>query len=204
MPETTSVLLVGVGGQGTILVSAILSRGLIAAGHDVKTSEIHGMAQRGGSVSTQVRFGEKVWSPIVGRGGADYLVGFEAMEAARWIPWLKPGAKVIVNDLEIPPSPVLMGRAAYPKGLIEALRTRYPTTVVNARAIADEIGVPRVMNVALLGAFAEVSGLSGIGWEIAIAGTVKPAFLDANIAAFEAGRRAAKAAVRTPELAATA
>ena len=204
MPEVTSILLVGVGGQGTILVSSILSKGLVASGRDVKASEIHGMAQRGGSVSTQVRFGDKVHSPIIGRGGADFLVGFEAMEAARWTPFLKPGGKIVVNDLQIPPAPVLMGRASYPSGLIDVLRARFDAIVVKADAIAAEIGAPRVMNVVLLGAFAEASGLAGIDWEAAIAGTVKPAFLDANIAAFKAGRRAAKAARRSFELAATA
>jgi indolepyruvate ferredoxin oxidoreductase beta subunit len=202
MPEVTTILLAGVGGQGTILVSSILSKGLVASGRDVKTSEIHGMAQRGGSVSTQVRFGEKVYSPIVGRGGADILVGFETMEAARWTPFLKPGGKIIVNELEIPPMPVLMGRAEYPKGLLDVLRARFDTTIVNAREIADEIGVPRVMNVVLFGALVEASGLTDINWDIVIASTVKPAFLDANLAAYRAGRRAAKA--RPVALAATA
>jgi indolepyruvate ferredoxin oxidoreductase, beta subunit len=204
MPEVTSILLVGVGGQGTILVSSIISKGLMESGYDVKTSEIHGMAQRGGSVSTQVRFGNKVHSPIVGRGGADFLVGFEVMESARWTPYLKPGGKIVVNDLEIAPAPVLMGRAAYPKGLTDILCARFDTTVVKADRIAKEIGAPRVMNVVLLGAFVEVSALTAIDWESVIAGTVKPAFLDANIAAYRAGRRAAKAAARTFELAATA
>jgi indolepyruvate ferredoxin oxidoreductase beta subunit len=204
MPEVTSILLVGVGGQGTILVSSILSKGLVAAGHDVKMSEIHGMAQRGGSVSTQVRFGDKVWSPIVGRGGADIVVAFEVMEAARWLPYLKPGGKVIVNDMEIPPAPVLMGRAEYPKGLLDVIRARFNTTVVNARRIADGIGVPRVMNVVLFGALVEVGALTAIDWEVVIAGTVKPAFLDANIAAYRAGRRVVSTAKRTLELAASA
>jgi indolepyruvate ferredoxin oxidoreductase beta subunit len=203
MPKVTSILLVGVGGQGTILISSIIAKGLVQSGHDVKTSEIHGMAQRGGSVSTQVRFGEKVHSPIVGRGGADFLVGFEAMEAARWIPWLKPGGKIIVNDLEIPPAPVLMGRAEYPKGLLGILSSRFNTTVVEAGRLAEEIGVPRVMNMVLFGAFVEVSALTDINWETVIAGTVKPQFLAANIAALRAGRREAKAAKRTIKLAAT-
>jgi len=204
MPDVTSILLVGVGGQGTILVGSILSKGLVQAGRDVKTSEIHGMAQRGGSVSTQVRFGDKVYSPIIGRGGADFLVGFEAMEAARWVPYLKPGGRIVVNDLEIPPSPVLMGRAQYPKDLLDVLRTRFDTTIVKAGQIAEEIGVPRVMNAVLLGAFVEIAALTDIAWEIVIAATVKPQFLDANIAAYLAGRRAARNAKRTVVLAATA
>jgi len=126
------------------------------------------------------------------------------MEAARWVPYLKPGAKIIVNELEIPPLPVLMGRAQYPKGLLETLRARFDATIVKASEIAAEIGVPRVMNMVLLGAFVEVSGLTDINWEIVIAGTAKPQFLDANIAAYLAGRRAARNAKRTVVLAATA
>lgn len=204
MPEVTSILLVGVGGQGTILVSSILSKGLIGAGYDVKASEIHGMAQRGGSVSTQVRFGEKVYSPIVGRGGADILVGFEAMEAARWVPFLKPSGKIIVNDLAVPPAPVLMGRAQYPSGLTDILRARFDTTVVEGSRIAQELGAPRVANVVLFGALVVVGGLVGIDWEAVLADTVKPQFLDTNIAAFRAGRSAALAAPRPAKLAATA
>ncbi len=206
MPEVTSILMVGVGGQGTILVSSILSKGLVAAGHDVKMSEVHGMAQRGGSVSTQVRFGKKVYSPIVGRGGADILVGFEVMEAARWLPFLKPRGKVVVNDMEIPSAPVLMGRAEYPKGLLGALSARFDTTVVEAYRIADEIGASRVMNVVLFGALVEVGALTDIDWEAVIASTVKPEFLDANIAAYRVGRRVARAKAprQTVELAASA
>ena len=204
MPEVKSILLVGVGGQGTILAGAVLAKGLVASGRDVKTSEIHGMAQRGGSVSTQVRFGAKVHSPIIGRGGADYLVGFEAMEAARAIHFLKPGGKIIVNDLQIPPAPVLMGRTEYPKGLTDLLRARFDATIINAGRIAEGIGVPRVMNMVLFGAFVEASRLTDIDWDAVIAASVKPAFLDANIAAYRAGRRAAKEAGRPLELAASA
>jgi len=204
MREVTSVLLVGVGGQGTILAGTVLSNGLVASGRDVKTSEIHGMAQRGGSVSTQVRFGDKVHSPLIGRGGADFLVGFEMMEAARWIPFLKPGGRIVVNDLQIAPAPVLMGRAEYPKDLLDVLHARFGATIVKAGAIAEEIGVPRVMNMVLFGAFVEVSQLTDINWDIVIASTVKPAFLDANIAAYRAGRRAAREAALPVELAASA
>lgn len=204
MSDVTSILLVGVGGQGTILVSSILSKGLVQAGYDVKMSEVHGMAQRGGSVSTQVRFGKKVYSPIVGHGGADVLVAFEVMEAARWLPFLKPAAKVIVNDMEIPPAPVLMGRAEYPKGLLDVLSARFDTTIVNAQRIAAQIGAPRVMNVVLFGALVEAGALRAIDWEAVIAGTVKPAFIDANIAAYRAGRRLAESQKHPRELAASA
>ena len=117
--ETKSVLLVGVGGQGTILASKVLTTGLIAAGYDVKMSEVHGMSQRGGTVTTQVRFGSKVWSPLIGEGEADVLVSFETMEAMRCLPFLKPGGKVVVNTYEMPSLPVLSGECEYPDGIIE-------------------------------------------------------------------------------------
>ena len=116
MKDTKNILLVGVGGQGTILVSKILSNGLMEAGYDVKMSEIHGMAQRGGSVSTQVRYGKEVSSPIIGIGEADILVSFEIMETIRWLEYLKPDGVVVINDFEIPSAPILMGKVDYPQG----------------------------------------------------------------------------------------
>ena len=189
MPDVTSVVLVGVGGQGTILVTSILSAGLVAAGYDVKTSEVHGLSQRGGAVNTQVRFGRIVHSPIVGDGGADFLVAFEVVEALRCLLFLKPNGKLIVNDLEIAPAPVLIGRAKYPKGVIQLLSSKVDTTVVKANDIAAGLGNPRVMNLVLLGALVEAINLGNIGWDEIIAGTVKKAFVDINIAAFKAGRR---------------
>lgn len=132
MDKVTSILLTGVGGQGTILVSRILTQGLIRAGYDVKMSEVHGMAQRGGSVSTQVRFGRKVYSPIIGRGEADIMVAFEKMEAVRYAEFLKPGATVIVNDYEIMPMTVASGLAEYPEGAIEAVKAGFRTVAVKA------------------------------------------------------------------------
>ena len=190
MREATSIMLVGVGGQGTVLVSSILSKGLMAAGRDVKMSEIHGMAQRGGSVCTQVRYGDVVHSPIVGKGGADALVAFETMEALRWIEFVKPSGKVIVNDYRIPSAPILMGQRDYPKDVIEILRSKVDTTVIGALDIATKIGNPRVMNVVLFGALVEAIGLTDIDWEPAISSTVKAATLDLNLAAYRAGRRA--------------
>ena len=189
MPEVTSVVLVGVGGQGTILATSILSAGLVAAGYDVKTSEVHGLSQRGGAVSTQVRFGRIVHSPIVGDGGADFLVAFEVVEALRCLLFLKPGGKLIVNDLEIAPAPVLIGRAKYPKGVIQLLSSKVDTTVVKAYDIAAGLGNPRAMNLVLLGALVEAINLGNIGWDDIIVGTVKQAFADIDIAAFKAGRR---------------
>ena len=122
MMSVKSVLLVGVGGQGTILASKLLTLGLLEAGYDVKMSEIHGMSQRGGSVSSQVRYGESVCSPVIELGGADMLVSFELMEALRWLEYLKPGGKVVVNDFKIPSMPVITGAAVYPDDILPTLK----------------------------------------------------------------------------------
>lgn len=182
-----NILLVGVGGQGTILVSKILSTGLLEAGYDVKMSEIHGMAQRGGSVSTQVRYGEKVYSPIIGVGDADILVSFESMETLRWLEFLKPNGVVVVNDYEIPSAPILSGKAEYPKGIIEIIEQKANTTVINAAEIAEGIGSSKVMNVVLLGALIKSMDLDNIAWEKVIRDLVKDKFVDLNIKALRAG-----------------
>lgn len=190
MRETRSLLLVGVGGQGTVLVTTILSKGLVMAGFDVKMAEVHGMAQRGGSVSTQVRYGDAVFSPIVGRGGADALVAFETMEALRWIEYLRPGGKVIVNDHRIASAPILMGQRDYPEGVLGILNACADTTVIAASDIAVGIGNPKVMNLVLFGALVEAMALDGVDWEPVIRDSVKPAFVEANLEAFRAGREA--------------
>lgn len=182
-----NILLVGVGGQGTILVSKILSTGLMEAGYDVKMSEIHGMAQRGGSVSTQVRYGEKVYSPIIGIGDADILVTFETMEAIRWLEYLKPSGVVVINDYKIPSAPILSGKADYPEGIIELIEQKAKTKVINASEIAENLGNSKVMNVVLLGALIKSMNLTDIDWENVIKNTVKEQFSDINIKALYAG-----------------
>ncbi len=193
MKKVTSIMLVGVGGQGTILVSTLLAKGLIEAGYDVKMSEIHGMAQRGGSVSTQVRFGEKVHSPLIEAGDADYLVSFEKMEALRWLQQVKPDGKVVVNDYQIDSSPILAGKAEYPEDSIGLLKEKVSTHVLDAAKIASELGNLRVMNVVLFGALIAQLGLKDIDWESVVTKTVKPAFVDINIKAFRAGLESAAA-----------
>ncbi|HSV55549.1 MAG TPA: indolepyruvate oxidoreductase subunit beta, partial [Magnetospirillaceae bacterium] len=174
--------------QGTILAAGLLTAGLMEAGYDVKMSEIHGMAQRGGSVSSQVRYGdEKVHSPVIEIGGADILVAFERMEALRWLRFLKPGGKVIVNDYRINPMPVVSGRVEYPSGVLEELQALADTTVVDAAAKAAEFGTHRVMNVFLLGATIRYMGLDAIDWESLVRRTLKPASVDINIAVLRAG-----------------
>lgn len=187
MTKTKSILLVGVGGQGTILASKILSAGLVEAGFDVKMSEIHGMAQRGGSVSTQVRYGDSVSSPIIGRGEADILVSFETMEGLRWLEYLKPKGKIVVNDYEIPSAPILMGKNDYPEGVLDLIKSKADTSVIKAAEIAEDLGNLKVMNVVLFGALVKAMDLKGIDWEKAIKDNVKEQFIDVNIKAFNRG-----------------
>ena len=186
--ETKSILLVGVGGQGTILASKILSEGLMQMGYDVKMSEIHGMAQRGGSVSTHVRFGPRVASPVISPGEADVLVAFEKVEAARWIGYLKPGGALVVNDYEIYSLPVLLGQAVYPQGLGDRLREAVPDAkIFNAGGIAEELGNIKAQNVVLLGALIKAMGLEGLDWTEVLRDVVPPKLFDLNVKALQAG-----------------
>jgi len=184
---TKSILLVGVGGQGTILGSKLLTTGLMEAGYDVKMSEIHGMSQRGGSVSSQVRYGEVVESPVIELGGADILISFEKMEALRWLKYLKPSGRAIVNDFEIQSAPILSGKFDYPEGIVEELSSKIPTTMVNAAEQAEKIGNTKVMNVILLGATIKAMGLQDINWEKIIRDNVKENFVNINLKALEVG-----------------
>ena len=187
MADVKSILMVGVGGQGTILAGKILSMGLMAAGYDVKMSEVHGMAQRGGSVSNQVRFGAKVFSPIIGKGQADILVAFEMMEAMRWLEYLKPGGKIVVNDYRIPSGPILIGACDYPEQVIASLKAKADTTVIQASEIAKQIGNARTMNLVLFGALVKGMNLTHIDFAAEIAANVKPDTLKLNLEAFRAG-----------------
>jgi len=183
-----SILLVGVGGQGTILASKLLTAGLMDAGYDVKMSEIHGMSQRGGSVSSQVRYGdEKIASPVIEMGGADILVSFEQMEALRWLEYLKPGGRVLVNDYIIKPMTVLSGKAEYPADILEELKSKTDVVVIKAAEKAAELGNPRVMNVILLGAAVKSMKLEKIDWRKIFKDNMKASLLDLNLKAFETG-----------------
>ncbi len=185
--DTKGILLVGVGGQGTILASKLLTLGLMEQGYDVKMSEIHGMSQRGGAVSSQVRYGQKVYSPVIERGGADVLVSFEKMEALRWLEYLKPGGQVIVNDYQIHPLPVLMEWREYSPAILEDIQKTAPTKVVQANEEAERLGNGKIMNIILLGATVRAMGLGEIDWSRIIRDNVKPAFVDLNLKAFEVG-----------------
>lgn len=199
MTSVHNNLLVGVGGQGTILVSKVLSHALMSAGYDVKMLEVHGMSQRGGSVSTQVRFGARVYSPLMVEGTVDALVSFETMEALRWLDYLKPGGQVVVNDYEIPSAPILAGRLHYPKQALAIIGKRAPTAVFCAAEIAERVGNARTMNMVLLGALiTEMEELTSLDWPAALAARVKPALLEVNLVALEAGRQAADRGLSGP------
>jgi indolepyruvate ferredoxin oxidoreductase beta subunit len=183
-----SLLLVGVGGQGTILVSKILSQGLVKEGYDVKMSEIHGMSQRGGSVTTQIRFGEKVYSPSIGMGEADVLVAFEKLEAARYIKHLKKDGILVVNNEEMYPLPVLSGLAKYPDGIIESLKDSVDNIkIIEARKIAEELGEIRAQNIVMLGSLVKALGIENIDWIELIKENLPERVHEVNIKAFEKG-----------------
>jgi len=192
MSDVKNVLLAGVGGQGIILASKILATGLMDAGYDVKMSEVHGMAQRGGSVTTQVRFGKNVYSPIIGIGQADILVSMELMEAGRYLEFVKPEGKVVINDFRIPSAPILSGAAEYPEGVIAELSSKINTQVVKASQMADDLGNPKIMNVIILGALVKAMGLTDIDWEAVVRRTVKEKFIDINIKALHLGMDSVK------------
>jgi len=182
-----SILLVGVGGQGTILASKILTLGLLQDGYDVKMSEIHGMSQRGGSVSSHIRYGEKVESPVIDEGCADMLISFEKMEALRFIQYVSPKGMVIVNDFEIPPLSVITGKEEYPNDVLEILSSKINTKVVEATKLARELGNEKVTNIILLGTIIKSMNLESIDWKKIVSENVKPVFVEINLKALEVG-----------------
>lgn len=180
-------MLVGVGGQGTILASKLLTIGLLEAGYDVKMSEIHGMSQRGGSVSSQVRYGEDVQSPVIEVGGADVLIAFEKMEGLRWLKYLNPNGKAVINDHEIESLPIKIGRDEYPEGINNYLVSIIDAKIINAANEANKLGNPKVMNIILLGTVIKAMGLEHINWGQIIKENVKERFVDINLEAMIIG-----------------
>lgn len=185
---TKSIMLVGVGGQGTILASKLLTIGLMEAGYDVKMSEIHGMSQRGGSVSSQVRYSDdNVYSPVIEIGGADMIVSFEKMEALRYLKYLKPQGKVVVNNYRLNSVSTLVGKFEYKEEEIDSELKRLNAKIIDAAKKAEELGNAKVMNVILLGSLVKSMKLEKIDWEDIIIKNVKEKFVDLNIKAFRMG-----------------
>ena len=187
MADTKNIMIVGVGGQGTLLTSRILGGITVAAGYDVKLSEVHGMAQRGGSVVTYVRYGTKVAEPIVEQGQADVLIAFERLEALRYAHFLKKDGVIIVNDQRIDPMPVVTGVAEYPQGIIEDLSKEYRVISVDAQAEALAMGNSKVFNVIILGVAAQHMDFPKEKWIEVIKNTVPAKTIDINVKAFERG-----------------
>ena len=187
MQNTKNIMLVGVGGQGTLLASRILGNAVISEGYDVKVSEVHGMSQRGGSVVTYVKYGDKVFSPIIDRGEADMILAFEKLEAARALPYLKEGGTVILNDREIAPMPVITGAAEYPDGLVADIAAKAKVIAIDALSLSLEAGSAKAVNVVLIGVLARSSDISKEVWIQTIKDTVPAKFLDLNLKAFELG-----------------
>lgn len=185
--ETKNIMIVGVGGQGTLLTSRILGGIMLGAGYDVKLSEVHGMAQRGGSVVTFVRYGDKVFEPIVEEGQADLLIAFERLEAMRYVQYLKKDGVLIVNDQRIDPMPVITGAAEYPENIIETISDTNKVYSMDAQAKALELGNPRVFNIIVLGMAAKHMNFTKEQWLEVIANTVPPKTVEINQKAFIAG-----------------
>ncbi len=186
--KTTSLMIVGVGGQGTLLASKLLGRLLMNEGYDVKVSEVHGMSQRGGSVVTYVKYGDKVYSPVITDGEADYIVSFEKIEAARYISCLKKGGKIIVNTQEIDPMPVIIGNAQYPSDVLDAVSgAGVGVDKLDALSLAEQAGSAKAVNIVLMGRLAKYLDIAREKWEEAVAQTVPEKFRELNLKAFGLG-----------------
>jgi indolepyruvate ferredoxin oxidoreductase beta subunit len=180
-------MIVGVGGQGTLLASRILGGAVIREGYDVKVSEVHGMSQRGGSVVTYVKYGDKVHSPIIGNGEADIILAFELLEAYRALPALKTGGRLIVNNQCINPMPVITGAAEYPTDILGKLADKVDVTAVDALSLAKQAGSIKAVNVVLIGLMAKSTSIPYENWIETVKATVPPKFLDVNLKAFDLG-----------------
>ncbi len=189
--ETKNVMIVGVGGQGSLLASKLLGRLLLGKGYDIKVSEVHGMSQRGGSVVTYVRFGDKVYSPVIDKGQADFIVSFELLEAARWTEFLKPGGKIITNTQQVNPMPVIIGAAEYPENLLEKMQAAgLDVDALDALSLAEEAGSSKAVNLVLMGRLSKYFDIPAEDWLTAIEASVPPKFLELNKKAFNLGLNA--------------
>ena len=186
--KSINILIVGVGGQGTLLASKLMGKIYIDSGLDVKVSEVHGMSQRGGSVVTYVRAGEKVYSPVIDKGEADMIISFEALESARWLPYLKKGGVIISNTAQIDPMPVIMGNAEYPENILQKIEEKGVRVVcADALSLATQAGSAKATNIVLLGISAKYLGLDKEECLAAIRATVPQKTIEVNERAFELG-----------------
>ena len=190
MGSTKNIMIVGVGGQGTLLASRILGNVVISSGYDVKVSEVHGMSQRGGGVVTYVKYGEKVFSPIIDKAEADIILAFERLEAYRALPFLKKNGKLIVNDRRIDPMPVITGAMEYPEGITEEMKEKADVTALDALALAEEAGSPKAVNVVMIGLMAKHTDIAYNRWVDTNKKTVPAKHLDINLKAFDLGYQA--------------
>lgn len=189
--QTKSVMIVGVGGQGTLLASRILGNVLLSQGYDVKLSEVHGMSQRGGSVVTYVRYGEQVASPVVEKGEADLILSFEQLEAARWLPYLKKGGRLITSTQCLDPMPVITGAASYPEDILGKIQGMgIDLTAVDALSLAEQAGTAKASNVVLMGVLSRMMEFDEEAWQKALEECVPQKFLEMNRKAFALGRAA--------------
>ena len=188
--KTVNLMIVGVGGQGSLLASKLLGHLLLSRGYDVKVSEVHGMSQRGGSVVTFVRFGDRVYSPVVDRGEADFIVSFEKLEAARWLSHLKKGGRVVVNTQEIEPMPVITGLAQYPQDLVEKMRAQgAQVDALYCLSLAEQAGSAKAVNIVLMGRLSRYfPDIPEQAWQEAITACVPEKYLELNRRAFALGR----------------
>lgn len=191
MSSVKSVIIVGVGGQGTLLASRILGFAVMRQGYDVKVSEVHGMSQRGGSVITYVRYGDKVYSPVIETGEADVILAFEQLEAARYLPFLKTGGGVVTNTQTIDPMPVITGAAQYPQGILDAISEKgVRVNAVDALELAEKAGSVKAVNVVLIGAMAKMMDIPQAVWQEALEHCVPEKFIELNQKAFALGYEA--------------
>ncbi len=189
--QTKNIMIVGVGGQGTLLASKLLGRILLTKGYDVKVSEVHGMSQRGGSVVTYVRYGDKVYSPVIDKGEADYIVSFEMLEAARWVEYLKSDGTIITNTQQVNPMPVIIGACDYPKDLESKIKDLgVNLDALDALSLANEAGSSKAVNIVLMGKLSNYFDFSESDWMNAIEKSVPEKFLELNKKAFILGRKA--------------
>ncbi len=189
--KTKNIMIVGVGGQGTLLASKLLGRILLTKGYDVKVSEVHGMSQRGGSVVTYVRYGDKVYSPIIDKGEADLILSFELLEAARWVEYLAEGGRIITNTQQTNPMPVITGAAEYPASLDEKIKALdINADCFDALSLAEEAGSAKAVNLVLLGKLSNYYDFTEEEWMQAIEASVPPKFLEINKKAFMLGKAA--------------